>query len=478
MGQTIAEALVPNYLDNVAVIQWNIGGSAYTCPSTYTTPQLATLNFCIYIQSGPGVLAYTVLVNGSFYGTPAPNNAGYYITGVQGTRYFYTGTPGFPATFALQTATAVTSVQITGTADNTIQTTGYPSLSTNGLALGLASAVVLPDTGVTTSTVTYAQMPVTELGMDYNTQDTAYFAYQLASNGPLPCGPAATTTQMTFYYTAVPDPTSSQKTKPYANGWSSCMSAILTVVGPVAFPVPSGGSTTTSTAYIVVGATGYRVFTDNTGVSSTTAISPINNGVGGGSSALYDGADFMLYTKAPYVDDAGITFEMAGYPQWPNSNVPGDAAALQLPYVNVWSSGNTDVNNAPYATEAVLPDTVNNYLLLNLAPYSGGSVQQCSNSAFTLTSSGVQATSTSSSSSSSSNLSGGDIAGIVIGTVAGVVLLLILTVCLMLTFMSRRGADEKTPAHNSYGTYQKSTNEPSQVQLEESKTASTATTNV
>ena len=386
------------------------------------------MNFCIYIQSAPQASAFTTLVNGTMYGTPAPGNAGYYITGVTGTRYAYQGIPTFPGTFSLQSVTAVTSVQITASSDNIIYTNSpYPSLSGGGITLGLASAVTLPGASTTTSTVTYARMPVTEVGTDYNSQDTAYFAYQLVSNGPLPCGPAATTSRMTFYYTAVSQPLNALQAS--YGSWGSCMSAILTVLGPYSYPVAGG---TTRPAYVVTGATGYRVFTDKNGVSTTVAISPTNNGVGGGSSSLADGADFMLYTTAPYVDDAGLTFNLAGIPQWPNSNDPTTAQNLQLTYVNIWSNPGTTFNGANYATEAVYYDTVNNQLLLSVNPYTGGSVQQCANSQFTVSPTGVSAGSTSSS-SSSSDLSGGDIAGIVIGTVAGAILLMLLTACMVMT---------------------------------------------
>ena len=454
VGQTASEALIPNYQDNVAVLQWTVGGSAYTCPSTYTTPQLVQLSFCIFIQSAPSAASFTIVSNGTLYGTAT--SGGYYITGVTGTRYAYSGTAAYPATFRLQSTVSLTSVQI-ASGDNTIHTPYYPSLS-SGLTLGLSAPVTLPDTSTSTSSITYAGMPVNEVGVDPSNVDTAYFAYQLVGNGPLPCGPSASTSQLTFYYTAVPQPLNALQAS--YGVWSSCMSAILTVVGPIQYPV--AGSTTTTPAYVVVAATGYRVFTGANGVSSTTAISNINGGVGGGLSSRDDGADFLLYTAAPYVDDAGITFEMAGVPVWPNSNDPGVAQSLQLTYVNVWSSGAL-INNQAYATEAILPDTVNNQLSISVGAYSGGSVQQCANSQMTLSSSGVSSV-VISGGGSSSNLSGGKIAGIVIGTVAGVVLLLMLVVCGMLQMQGGGGkkaaGEDKVPAAKR--SYQ------SQVELEES----------
>ena len=462
VGQSVAEALVPDYQDNVAVLQWNVGGTAYSCPSSYTAPQLVQLAFCIYIQSAPNAASYTIISNGTFYGTAAPNNAGYYITGVTGTRTAYSGTPTYPATFTLQSQVSLTSVPI-GSGDNTIHTQGYPSLSGSGLTLGLSAPVTLPGASASTSSITYALMPVTELGIDYSTQDTAYFAYQLVSNGPLPCGPSAPTSQLTFYYTAIPQPLNAQQSS-YGT-WTSCMSTILTVVGPIQFPV--AGSSSAAPAWIVTGAKGYRVFTDANGVSSTTAISAVNGGVGGGLSSRDDGADFLLLTQSPWVDDAGITFEMAGIPLFPNSQDPVAAQQLQLTYINVWSSGSL-INGQPYATEAVLPDTVNNQLVISVAAYSGGSVQQCANAGMTLSSSGVSPVVVSG--GSSNNLDGGKIAGIVVGTVVGVLLLLLLVVCIMTRVLAGGGkrstmSEERRPATKDYG----SSPENSQVQLEESK---------
>lgn len=168
-----------------------------------------------------------------------------------------------------------------------------------------------------------------------------------------------------------------------------------------------------------------------------------------------DGADFMLYQQAPYVDDAGITFVMSEIPQWPNSNDPAQAPSLQLNYVNLWSSGQL-YQGAPYATEAVISYTPNNLMSISYSPYTGNNQQTCPgyNTAGlpSSNSSGPSSTGSSSPSSFSSNsnsLSGGDIAAVVICTLIGAFLCLLCGVCCMYGYMSRGGGKAAKHEHNS-----------------------------
>jgi len=237
--------------------------------------------------------------------------------------------------------------------------------------------------------------------------------------------------------------------------------------------IPSG----TVVAYVVVGATGYRVFTDMNGVSSVSQISDLNGGTAAGATA--DGGDNILYQAAPYVDYAGITFTMSQVPQWPNSNDPSVAPSLQFNYLNLWT--NLQLNNGKmYAIEAVLTGTPNNMLSISFSPYNGSNQQTCNG----YTTTGLPATSNSTSNTTvttvtitnNSNLSGGNIAAVVICTIIGAVLCLICGICIMYAYTRDNDANRKAESNSinnpaaAKGTSYQSSNELSQL---DSKTKST-----
>jgi len=220
------------------------------------------------------------------------------------------------------------------------------------------------------------------------------------------------------------------------------MSGLLKVIGP--FTMPSANNQPARSAYVVLGATGARTFIDINGIAYTTWIASLNQGVGGGSTA--DGADMLLFTAPPYVDNAGITFAMAGAPQWPTSGV--DSSLQLYQYVNLWFQQLSSGWNGP--TEAVLDPTPYNYVSFSFQPYVPGSSSlvtcpQGPNLNMANLQFGNSGYSYSSSSSSSSNsLSGGQIAGIVIGTVAAFIIAILLTMFLTILFCAPGGRKSVT----------------------------------
>ena len=379
------------------------------------------------------------MTSGTLYGVPSatyPNS--WYITGVTGTRAHYLGLPGYGLT--LNDTVQLTGLNLDGSATNTLHTYWpFVDYSPAGFNFQLSAPVVLPGMTTAQSNVVYSDDPPYEVGVGSSQTDTSYVSFQLASAGALSCGIQTGTSQLAFSYTATPLPLYNGDSS-YGN-WQSCAAAVLTVLGPFNFPQPGG---TSVSAYQVVGASGYRTFTTPSGVSSTVAFASLNNGIAEGGNG--DGSDNRLYTAAPYVDDAGITFATAGIPQWPNSGNPAQALSLQFSYVNLWCNGGLN-NGATYATEAILNYTPNNVAAISFGPASNG-VSQCSGATMSVSSSG-QLSSTGSGGSSGTNLSHGDIAAIVICTVFAVLVLMALAACCGSALASRRAASTEKPVYNT-----------------------------
>ena len=127
----------------------------------------------------------------------------------------------------------------------------------------------------------------------------SYFMFQLLSDPnpmncvpPAPSSPLYAATVYSFNYQSAP---STQNVIQGGSLWSSCAVGTWQMVGP--FNVPSGPGTVTP-QYAVVAATGTRTF------ATATSSQVVNiTGVDG-----EDGGDFRVYSAAPYLDDAGVTF--------------------------------------------------------------------------------------------------------------------------------------------------------------------------
>ena len=497
-GVTATEATLTTYPDNTAQIYWGVSAATtrwgvtlpvqapFTCPA----PAYTVLNFCVFVSALPGTSlasnTQAVSYSGQFIAQPAsPTSSNWIVSGITGTRSTYATSPYGNGGAVAQTATStqLLSSLNSGDGNNAMgnQQLGqqYPILS------GGINMVVTSYTG---NTATGSQQillnnnPPSESIESWSATDTGYVIYTAAGDTSITSCPPTNTKTLSFSYTAKPatspdDTNQAYNTNPSTGAqWSSCMTGLLQVIGPYTFPAANGLAN--STAYVVLGATGARTFVDVNGTAWTTWITGLNNGVGGGSSA--DGADMLLYTAAPYVDNAGITFDLSGPPRWPNSANPSAAVGLQqFDYINLWHQGFADWNGP---TEAIPPYTPYNYVTMSFSSYSSGaSLYQCPQGpnlnniplTFGTGPSSNAGTNGGSSSSPDHTLSNGQVAGIAVGVTLAFIILIALAVCLTLSLAG--GRKSSNTAGPNYGTdNSKVVNNASHVQMEESRNAETA----
>ena len=497
-GYTATEATYSTYPDNTAQIYFGVTTATtqygvvlpvqapYVCPAA-TAPAYTILNFCIFVSAVPGLQltgsAKAVSYSGQFIAQPAsPTSSNWLVTGITGTRSTYATSPyGFGAAipqtaFSTQTLSSLNSGDGNNQLGNNQLGQSYPILT------GGINMVVTDTVSALQQEIVINNNPPSESLESWNNADTGYIVYTAQSDTSISACPPTNLTTMSFYYTAVPANASDDNNQAYNTNpstgrqWSSCMTGLIQVIGPYTMPAANGGAS--RTAYVVLGATGARTFVDVNGTAWTTWLTGLNNGVGGGATA--DGADMLLFTTAPYVDNAGITFDLSGPPQWPTS-VSNAANLNQYDYINLWYQGLASGWNGP--TEAVPTPTPYNYVSFSYSAYTAGSssLYQCpqgpnlNNIPLTFGTGPTQNAGSNGGggSSSSSNpdhtLSNGQVAGIAVGVTLAFIILIILAVLLTMACTSGR----KSSANYSTDNSKVVNNTPGHVQMEESRSTAT-----
>ena len=301
----------------------NSSAAAFVCPTVVDFP---VWSFCRYSESAAGQSGWSVTESGQMWSTYLSPAGQYYVGALRGQRVqtdpvgvrYNTSivqllqlNASYPSAIDCSDPTNVTLQerafggfcgsyqQFPAVHNDNLLGTQYPYLSPNGLFYQLADPVTLPGTSVEAAYVgVHSTPPVDALNATFNSEAVtgfSYFAYQLASLGPMPCGDSAPTTTFAFHYQALAADAS-------FGAWSVCASGTLTAVGPFFLPAADGG---TSPTYFVKAATGSRVLLDEVGAATIQAIVAVSRGGGG---------DFSIYANnsAAAVDAGGLTLELNG----------------------------------------------------------------------------------------------------------------------------------------------------------------------
>jgi hypothetical protein len=185
-----------------------------------------------------------------------------------------------------------------------------------GLLYTLGSSVVHPGSTSSSNLINlYGPKPVE------GSEGTAAFAlftyakYTAGTAVPTCSATSAPTTTLTYTYTAT--------TPNSLLSWSSCVSAVLTVVGP--YPTAVAGRN----AYTLLGASGTRTYTLN-GVSSVQSIVGVSDVIG--DHTVYDAAPYSIY-------QGGIAFILSS-----NATFPGVVSNYNVLYIG-------DPNNYGFTIE-------------------------------------------------------------------------------------------------------------------------------
>ena len=152
-----------------------------------------------------------------------------------------------------------------------------------------------------------------------------------------------------FYYSAVP-PTDTDMDA-YGSAWSICASGSITAIGPYSYG--------NNVVYQALTMTGQRLFLDEKGVSSVSAITAIST---------EDSANQLLYAgRPPYYDTNGITFALSPTPLFPNS-----FNELAFNWIHLSNgSGETSGFTTPSSTVSFVFSALQRSLLTCLQPGDG-----------------------------------------------------------------------------------------------------------
>ena len=320
-------------------------------------------DFCFIATGVDGGGRWAVVMNGTLLSTPSINSSvpSYYATAAIGQRVQVNSSGAV-------TVTAITGVQsYNGDAatpnDNRLYVY-HPTLSTAGLTLTFDSdqpPVKLPlSNAQPVWFTTLAGSPPMEKYVAQGGVDYSSFVYQPSTDqaditqpASLACGlpiqyqqqlmqqqhpspPSASTLKarveplpssslqtLYFYYSAVPDGAVAEE---FGTTWSVCTEGSFSALGPYTYG--------TDEVYQVISVSGTRLFLDQFGVSSSSDLIGV---------ALLNGANQLLYVRAPGVDPQGLTLTMTPAPLFPNvdnnvvssfvtlSNGSGETTSFDVP---------------------------------------------------------------------------------------------------------------------------------------------------
>ena len=268
------------------------------CPSAVSAGS-AFFQWCHSAQNVAGDPYWSVVTSGALVTSSYSATTGFsqtlQVLSITGTR-----TQRNATTTVVSTITELAPQGASGCGNQNQVQTHWPQLSTfpGGLAYYIDPPVQLPlSSGPPVSIIGLYNQPPAEWGVSPTRTAVSYFIFEAGNTGVALNCPLPAAVSYSFHYITVP-------VNVYHPVFSACMTGSMQLIGP--FAMGNDLTNEISPTYIMQNASGYRLFTNDTGGNGGAAYRQTIINVG-----TDDGGDFVFYTAYPWFDDAGLTFELS-----------------------------------------------------------------------------------------------------------------------------------------------------------------------
>jgi len=317
INEAIAAGMPDSYVDFHYEIATLNSSFSYKCPQDINE-LIRTWNYCHVAYSAKNTSSsWSVYTYGSMITTPISSSGTLYVVDITGYRsQSVMGREN--VTLAITNAFQLNGslwggLGERGAVNDQLLSTSYPWLTSRGIMYELNSScyqhtassspytpntvcdpelgVILPDSEVYTPYINLYGSPPAERNVGQT--GLSYFIYQDLAYGSLSCSPDQISTILYFYYQSLPS------TDDGYGDWNICASGQLEALGPYYYPTSNVSEV--QEAYIVISASGQRVYTSGGYLTRINTILDVSN---------VNGGDSTLYSKFPHFDAGGISFEL------------------------------------------------------------------------------------------------------------------------------------------------------------------------